>query len=176
MIWKNIKNYEGLYQVSDDGQVKSLKNNKSKKEKILKPSKTRGGYLRVVLCKEGKTKAYLVHRLVADAFISNPDNLPQINHKDENKTNNIVSNLEYCTSKYNINFGSRTKKAVKKTTGVLNTKSSKIVKQFDLQGNLIEEYPSISEVERKFGYSQGNISSVCSGRHKTAYNFRWEFA
>ena len=103
-IWKPIEGYEGLYEVSSLGRVKSLGNDKSRKEKILKPGMARG-YLKVGLCRNGKMKFFLVHRLVADAFIPNPMGLPEINHKDEVKTNNIVSNIEWCSAKYNANYG-----------------------------------------------------------------------
>lgn len=168
MIWKDVKEYEGLYQISDEGQVKSLGNNKSRKEKILKPTKNRDGYLQVPLCKNGKRKTIKIHRLVAEAFISNPDNLPEVNHKDENKINNCVENLEWCDRKYNINYGTGKKRGAEKL--------SKPVKQFDLQGNFIQEFSSIMEVERKYGYSQGNISSACSGRLRQVYNYRWSYA
>ena len=126
-IWKDIVGYEGLYQVSNCGRVKSLSrymNNKNGgksllKERILKSAYTKKGYLRVGLCKYSKTKPFSVHRLVAQAFIPNPNNLPQVNHKDENKENNFVyinedgtadlekSNLEWCTNEYNSNYGTK---------------------------------------------------------------------
>lgn len=113
-IWKDIKGFEGKYQVSNFGRVKSLERlRKGKcnsfvkvKEKILKGKIDKDGYIEYALCcgKHNKMKCYKAHRLVADAFIPNPDNLPQINHKDENKMNNYVDNLEWCTAKYNINY------------------------------------------------------------------------
>lgn len=111
-IWRDIKDYEGLYQVSNLGRVKSLKYGK---EKILKGYKYRGGYLRVDLYKERKVKHFPIHRLVASAFINNPNNLPQVNHKDEDKTNNCAENLEYCDSSYNTNFGTRNERIAEKT-------------------------------------------------------------
>ena len=104
--WKDIKDYESLYQVSNLGRVKSLRNNKSKKEKILKPGNNRG-YLYVPLYKEGKRKIYAIHRLVSEAFIENPNNFPCVNHKDENPSNNCVENLEWCSREYNNNYGTR---------------------------------------------------------------------
>ena len=108
--WKDIiieKNgvtydYTGLYQVSNLGRVRSLGNDKTRKERILKPKINNKGYLQVILCKNGKVKTFLVHRLVATAFIPNPDNLPVVNHRDENPLNNCVDNLEWCTQKYNV--------------------------------------------------------------------------
>lgn len=107
-IWKDIEGYEGLYQISNTGKVKSLKRKyKTKKcdEIIKSPSLASRGYFRLPLCKEGKVKYFYIHRLVAQAFIPNPENLPQVNHKDENKLNNNVTNLEWCTHTYNMNYG-----------------------------------------------------------------------
>ena len=114
-IWIDIKGYEGLYQVSNLGRVKSLSKyagNSLRKEKILKNYKDKDGYVKVILCKNNKTRFLSIHRLIAEAFIPNPDNLPQINHKDECKSNNSIDNLEWCSCKYNINYGNRTKKAI----------------------------------------------------------------
>lgn len=108
--WKDIKGYEGLYQISNKGRVKSLGNNKSRKEKIRDGKIDNNGYKRIGLCKNGKEKKYKIHRLVAQAFLPNPDNLPVVNHKDENKLNNNVENLEWCTQEYNCNYGSRNEK------------------------------------------------------------------
>lgn len=113
-VWKEINDYEGLYEVSSLGRVRSLDRYVSytngqihlHKGKVLRPGVC-NGYLQVVLCKNGEVKHPLVHRLVAEAFIPNPDNLPQVNHKDENPSNNTIDNLEWCTSLYNINYGGR---------------------------------------------------------------------
>ena len=102
-IWKDIVGYEGLYQVSNLGNVKRI--NFFKKERFVIPCSKGSGYLYVSLSKNNKQKNFYIHRLVATAFIENPDNLPVINHKDENRSNNIVDNLEWCTQKYNCNYG-----------------------------------------------------------------------
>ena len=102
-IWKNIEGYEGKYQVSNLGQVKSMIG----QEKVLHPKKHRNGHLQIGLHKDKKRKTMYIHRLVAQAFIPNPDNLPGVNHKDENPNNNNVDNLEWCTQKYNCNYGTR---------------------------------------------------------------------
>lgn len=118
-IWKDIKHYEGLYQVSNLGNVKTLdkyvnsgikNNNKVKRKGKLLKQYNKRGYLQVTLTHNNKRKYVGVHRLVAQAFIPNPNNLPQVNHKDEDPLNNHVENLEWCTAKYNCNYGNRNSK------------------------------------------------------------------
>lgn len=104
-VWRDIPGYEGLYQVSNIGNIRSLNYMKTGKVKRLKPSIDKRGYKRVSFSHKGKCKCYLVHRLVAQAFIPNPNNLPHVNHKDENPSNNCVWNLEWCTREYNMNYG-----------------------------------------------------------------------
>ena len=120
--WKSIDGYKGLYEVSDQGRVKSLWNGK---ERILKLCKAAKGYLRVCLYKDGHRKTVKIHRLVAEAFIPNPNNLETINHKDEVKTNNTVSNLEWMSQKDNDNYGTRNKRVSEANTN--NQKRSKQV-------------------------------------------------
>lgn len=110
--WRDILGYEGLYKVSNLGMVYSMK-----RKKIMKLSKTEKGYYKVYLMKDGTGKHKKVHRLVAEAFIPNPNNLPQVNHKDEDKTNNIVTNLEWCTAEYNSNYGTHKEKLRIASTG-----------------------------------------------------------
>lgn len=161
-IWKDIKGFES-YQVSNLGNVKSLGNDKTRKEKILKPNKLKNNYLQVVLCKEGKRKYHLIHRLVAEAFIPNPQNLVQINHRDEDKTNNTISNLEWCTAKYNNNYGTHNQRsALSRSKPVICLETGKI-------------YSSLSEVYKQLGFTQGNISQCCNGKLKTAYGFHWQY-
>ncbi len=152
-IFKDIEDYEN-YQISNYGTVKSLKYGK---ERILKLAKDKGGYLTVDLFKQGKHKMCKVHRLVAQAFIPNPNNYLEVNHKDENPANNRANNLEWCDRKYNINFGTRTEKCSKQVlcleTGVV--------------------YPSTHQVERQLGFAQGYISNACNGKCKQAYGFHW---
>lgn len=169
-IWKDIKGYEGLYQISNFGRVKSLPKMAGKsprKEQILKNNLDRYGYYFVALSKYGVRNNKLIHRLVAEAFINNPNNYLQINHKDENKLNNCVNNLEWCTTKYNINYGNRTKKVIKKL--------SKKVSQYNSNGKYIKTYNSISEASRKCNISQGSICSCCKNKLKQSHGFIWKY-
>ena len=162
-IWKDIKGYEGLYKVSSEGRIKSLNYNHTCKEQILKPGSNKKGYLRVVLCKKGKFKTFLIHRLVSASFIPNPDNLPEVNHKDEDKTNNNVSNLEWCNRKYNSNYGTRTERMA----------ISQGKKVLCVEENII--YNSTCEASRITGIIQGSISMACNGKRKTAGKYHWQY-
>ena len=168
-IWKDIEDYENLYQISSLGRVKSLGNDKTRKEKILKPAKDKDGYLYVGLSKQGKIKYYKVHRLVAMAFIENPNNYPIINHKDEDKTNNAVENLEFCDAKYNLNYGTRNIRVAE--SNINNPNRSKKVLCVET-GKI---YPSTNEVYRQLGFFQQNISSACRGKYKQAYGYTWRY-
>jgi hypothetical protein len=171
-IWKDIEGYEGLYQVSNLGRVKSLERKvngkwgKMKiKEKILVAVNDKDGYKIVTLCKGGKQKVGKIHRLVAKTFISNPNNFLYINHKDENKSNNNVDNLEWCTAKYNTNYGTNLKKIIEKKL--------KPVLQYNLDGNLIAEYRSMSDA-----YKTTNISHIydcCNKKLKTCGGYIWRY-
>lgn len=168
--WLQVEGYEGLYEVSNLGRVKSLKFGK---ERILKQTSDKDGYLRVQLSKQGKVKMKLIHRLVAMAFIPNPFNLPQVNHINEDKDLNVVSNLEWISNIDNLNYGTRNQRIAKSNT---NGKCSKKVKQYTLEGELLKEWQSTMEIQRQLGFSNGNISQCCLGKHKHAYNFIWEYA
>ena len=157
--WKPVVGYEGLYMVSNWGRVKSIKFGK---ERILKPVTNSSGYLLVGLYKNNIEKKYSVHRLVAEAFIPNPYNLPQVNHRDENKLNNNVDNLEWCTNEYNINYGTRTERY------------SKPVLQYTLDGEFVGEWPSARECGRN-GFNQGSVSACCRGELKTHKGYIWKY-
>ena len=163
-IWCSVKNYENLYEVSDKGRVKSFKFDK---ERILKPVRDSGGYLVVNLYKNSEKKMYYVHRLVSQAFIPNPNNLPEVNHKDENKTNNSVQNLEWCTDKYNTNYGTRNQR--------VSEKLSKPVLQYEKSGAFVREWKSMNDVQRNLNYCQCSISRCCNGILKTAYGYIWKY-
>lgn len=172
--WKAIVGYEGLYDISDKGRVKSLGNNKSRKEKILNPAKNHKGYLFVVLYKDGHGKTIKVHRLVAEAFIPNPNNLETINHKDEVKTNNAVSNLEWMSIKDNINYGTRNKRT--SDANINNPSLSKKVQMFDKKTNeLLATFPSTQEAQRVTMINQSNISACCLWKRETAGGYKWQY-
>jgi len=177
-IWEDIKGYEGFYQVSNLGRVKSRERLKRHPrgngylpvhERILRQSKNTWGYSQVTLYKDGKPKTNLpVHRLVAQAFIPNPDCLPEVNHKDENKSNNAVSNLEWCTAKYNENYGTHTERCA--------AKRSKPVVQLSLAGTAIALYRSAREAGELTGCDYKHISDCCLGIRKTHGHYQWRFA
>lgn len=165
-IWLDIKGYEGLYQVSSEGRVKSLKRKRRKNERILKPSNDRG-YLYVDLCSGGKRKRHKVHRLVCQAFCENPENKPEVNHINENASDNRACNLEWCTRKENNNHGTRTERSAKT--------QSKSIGQYTHDGELIKIWPSARETERKTGFGHGYISQAANGKCKQAYGFIWKY-
>lgn len=170
--WKDIQGYEGKYQVSNYGRVKSLaryrKNNGNSQsfqgERILKQQINNNGYCIVELCRDAKRKRHTVHRLVASTFISNDENKEQVNHKDENKQNNHVDNLEWCTCKENANYGTHNERMVK-------TKGTPVIAS-DETGTEIEFY-SLAEAERQTGVSQGNISRCLNGARGQAGGMYW---
>lgn len=166
-IWKEIKGYPN-YMVSNMGRVKSLGNNKTRKEKILNLYKRTGGYLYVSLSKNGKLKNYRVHRLVYETFLGEiPDGM-QCNHINEDKTDNRLENLNLMTPKENCNWATRIKRIVKAT--------SKQVLQIDKNTNeIIKEFPSTKEVQRQLGYLQAHICQCCKGKQKTSYGFIWKY-
>ena len=153
--WKDIKGYDGLYQVSNLGRVKSFK---GKSERILKPRVKRNDYSTVHLSKNNTSKDVLVHRLVAETFIPNPENKPQVNHIDEDKTNNVVSNIEWMTAKENINHGTRNLRS-----GISNGKRVKVI---DIANGEYNYYNSISECGRELNINQSTISNHLNGRSK----------
>lgn len=185
-VWKDIDGFEGLYQVSNYGRVKSLNYNRSGKEQILKPKTAPNGYLHVCLYSKNKRKYITIHRLVAQMFLDNPNNLPCINHKSEDKTDNSVNNIEYCDYKYNNNYGKHNEKVVKantenchykKLSNLLRKLKSKKVKQYNLKnGDLIKIWESTRQVERETGFDNSHISACCNHKLKTAYGFRWEYS
>ena len=162
-IWKDIEGYEGLYQISNVGRVKRVET-----DRILKPLKHTKGYYRVELYKNGSQSKKLIHRLVAQAFIPNTENKPQVNHIDENKTNNVVSNLEWMTAKENLNHETHNERMSK-------TKSIPIIATNIKTGESTEFYGA-KECARQLGLNRGNISSVLKGRRKHTGGYIFEYA
>ena len=154
-----IEGFEN-YEVSNLGKVRNIKSGI-----MLKPWFTKDGYLRHCLYKHNKRKNLLLHRIIATAFIDNPEKKPQVNHIDENKLNNDLSNLEWCTERENVIHGTRTKRAAEKL--------SKKVIQLDLNDNVLNEFESMRQAERETGVLVGNISSCCNGKTKSAGGFKW---
>lgn len=156
--WKTIE-YAPNYRVSTLGQVSNIYGH------VLCPFENEKGYLKIDLRVNGKRKRFFVHRLVADAFINNPNDLPQVNHKNENKKDNRVNNLERCTAAYNINFGSRSEKVAKRL--------GKKLYQYDLNGKLMKVHNSLAGACKEFGYDMGKICECLKGVRKQYKGFMW---
>ena len=173
--WRDVKGYEGIYQVSNEGRVKALERyvdnfwgtKQYVRERILKSYPTKG-YLTLSLSKNGVPKKFYVHRLVAEAFITNPNNYPQINHRDENTQNNKVENLEWCDSKYNMNYGTIKERCK------LNQPKRKKVFQYTLDGDLVKIWCSSRECG-KDGFIQSGVSACCRGKIKNYKGFIWRY-
>jgi len=173
--WRDIKGYEGRYQVSNMGRVKSLERtitkkngrNQSIQERILKSETERTGYLRVTLYNSSGKMKRLVHRLVCEAFHENPKKKPEVNHINENKTDNQACNLEWVTRKENNNHGTHNARMAKTL--------SKSVGQYTRDGKLIKVWQSTNEVQRQLGFHQGNISEAARGIRETAYGYVWKY-
>ena len=148
------------YEVSNLGRVRNIKSGR-----ILKPQLRRDGYLRHCLYENNKQKNLLLHRIVATAFIDNPEGKPQVNHIDENKLNNDLSNLEWCTVRENMIHGTRTKRIAEK--------NFKKVIQLDLNDNVLNVFESMKQAERETGIDTSHISKCCNGKAKSAGGFKW---
>ena len=180
-IWKDIEGYEGKYQVSSFGRVRSLDRmvptvhnaTRMVKGKTLTPWTDRYGYHHVNLWRDCKMKSQQVHRLVAAAFIKNPDGLPEVNHKNEDKTDNRVENLEWCNTDYNINYGNRTKKV--SATRISQAILGKGVEQLTISGEHVRTYDSIREASRATGADKAVIVRCCKGKTQTAGGYRWRY-
>lgn len=167
-VWKDIPNYEGLYQVSNLGRIKSFRRStkfKCQDEYILKPSHANNGYCQVTLYGNAAKKKFLVHRLVAEAFIPNPENLPQINHKDENPLNNKVSNLEWCTTEYNNAYGTA-------KIRMIDSKSQP-VEQLTIDGRVIAIYRSVRIACEIIGVTKASLGyALRNGTNCKGYFWR----
>lgn len=172
-IWNPVKGYEGLYEVSSFGRVRSLGNGNSNNSKvrILTPGKNSDGYLCVVLYKNGKPNGYKVHRLVAETFLPNLFKEVEVNHIDEDKTNNNVENLEWCDRKYNNNYGTRICRIREKR---INGIGSKHILQLTKTGELVREWDSINEAGRN-GFDIGNVCVCCNGKRQSHKGYIWKY-
>ena len=155
-IWKPISGYEEKYMVSNLGRVKSLNYNRTGKEKILKPGKNTKSYLYVFLYSNNKHKKYYIHRLVGETFLVNPNNLYQINHKDENPMNNCTNNLEWCDNRYNIRYSQAKKVGCFK------------------DNQLVKSYNSIIDTEID-GFNQGHVCECCRENRKSHHGFQFKY-
>lgn len=154
----DIKGYEGLYAITEDGKVWSYRSHK-----YLKPQTVGAGYQGVTLCVNGQKKCCMIHQLVALAYIANPDNLPEINHKDEDKTNNCVSNLRWVTDKENCNHGTRLKRIAEKH------------KKPVLCVELNQVFESVKQASEAVNINRGNLSRCCKGKAKTCGGYHWQY-
>lgn len=186
-IWKDIEGFEGLYQVSNLGNVKSLNYSCRGYAKNLTPKLNCKGYLWVILYNGSKTKCTLIHRLVGNAFLENPHNLPFINHKDENPLNNCVDNLEWCTGSYNVLYSlsrhpERSAKYKHPNYKRRNRKSGKPYKhtkqiaQYTKDGEIVATYANPLEASLRNGWRTSSLISCCEGKRKTAYGYCWQYA
>lgn len=172
MKWEALKEYDGLYLISDTGKIFSVRTNR-----IMRTEYTKEGYERVEININGVPHRHFVHRLVAETFIPNPDNLPVVNHKDENPRNNNVDNLEWCTHKYNINYGTCIARRVAHTEYRVGSKNinAKRVYQFAMDGSPVAEYGSVAEASEQTGLNRKSISKACCGKLKKYSEYFWSY-
>ena len=180
-IWKDITGYEGYYMVSNLGRVKSLERTvrcnrgyKTIHERILRTRKTRCGYIIVNLNQDGKMKTHYVHQLVATAFCENQMGYTEVNHINEDKSDNRAENIEWCSRSYNINYGTHNKRSAEKRRNDPNR--SKPVIGVDKVTGLIVEFLSISEASRQLGINQGSLCSCLKGKLKSCGGFYWYYS
>ena len=167
-IWKDIEGYKGLYQVSNLGRVKSLNYRRTGKEGIMKGVDDGCGYLQVALSKDGKDKKCRLNRLVAQAFLENPNSLPEVNHKNEDKTDNCVENLEWCDRAYNVNYGTGNKNRAEKR--------SKPLYSINKESGLVTYWESAKVASRQTGIAKQNICACLKGNRKSAGGHIWLYA
>ena len=168
--WNDIPEYEGIYQVSNFGEVKNVKHGR-----ILRQCRHRLGYMSVMLYKSGTPKRMMIHRLVALAFLENPDGLEFVNHKDENKANNHVDNLEWCSREYNAQYGTSGQRIANKRRTSQTNHSRKVIQQ-DEFGNVLKVWNSIADASRNTKTARTSIFECCNGIHRTSNGFKWAHA
>jgi len=170
--WKAIQGYEGRYEVSNLGRVRSLdlvlSNGHFYRGQIISPRKNNGGYMLVNLSRSNKVRTFSLHRLVANAFIANVSNCKQVNHINEDKTDNRAVNLEWCSASYNTRYGHR--------NDTMINQRKKAVCQFTMDGNLVNNFPILSLAARETGINAAHICDVCKGKRKSAGGYVWKYA
>lgn len=184
-IWKDVDGFEGLYKVSNMGNVKTVEHDivysngsvHRMTEHMMKPKGDSYGYHIVCLTKNNRKHYLKVHRLVAKAFIDNPDDLPCVNHKNEIKNDNRVENLEWCTVRYNNIYGTRLQRISDATSKSKHWNSRRVCQVDKDTDEVIKVWDCVRDVERELGYYHTNISACCLGsrNHKTAYGFKWRY-
>ena len=177
-VWKDVPNYEGIYKASNFGRIKMVKRTLTdslgkkinKKEHILKP-RTGNRYYMIALYKNGKREDLLLHRVIAQTFIPNPENKPFVNHKDENCFNNCSDNLMWCTQKENMNWGTINERMSK------NSKSKRKVNQYDMDGNFIKQWDCMTDFYKSKGLKlKTGIIECCKGRRQSHMGYKWKYA
>lgn len=186
-IWKDIPDYEGFYEASSLGHIRSKDRklgNRTYLGKIIKPQDNGHGYYHITLAVHKKHTQFYVHRLIAMTFLPNPNKLPEVNHKDENPANNCVDNLEWCTSKYNSNYGNHgkhvsegSKKSNRKHLACIKNgmRTAKPVAQMTLDGTVIKVWPSMGQAAKQGIFNRCNIRECCIGNNYQHKGFRWKF-
>lgn len=182
-VWRDIDGYEGRYMVSNLGHVRSMNFRNHGYPMNITPKVNNDGRLWVLLYKDRQTKPMLIHRLVAMAFIPNCDNLPQVNHKDENPKNNCVENLEWCTAKYNVEYSLQRhpeRRARPWLYGLYGVKKKRKrnqpIAQINSRGEIVKVWEDSRTIMLETGMSDWSISECCRGKRKTAYGFRWRYS
>ncbi|MDR2044899.1 MAG: HNH endonuclease [Clostridium sp.] len=180
-VWKDIEGYEGKYQVSNEGKVRTLNYKRTGRMAVMSPCKSRWGYVCVNLWNNGQRKFRKIHRLVAMAYLENPNELPFVHHKDENKTNNNVSNLEWSSVSHNTQSFVNNHPEWKQKIGDAQLGKSKpstwrAIEQRDLQGNVVSSFCSIKDVAKKTHLLETSIVRCCKGKAKTCGGYKWQYA
>ncbi len=175
-IWKAVKGYEGIYEVSNFGRIRSLDKEITFKDgrrrkfygRILRTNTlNNSGYVTVGLHDHGHQISYLLHRVVAEAFVENPNNYSEVNHIDQNKMNNSSDNLEWCTHKENVNHGDEIERG--------SQKQRKSFRQLDMDGNVIKLWSGFKKMQRETGYQRKSVYECCTGKRDSYKGFRWEY-
>lgn len=175
-VWKDISGYEGYYQISNLGKIRSLDRyanvcgggKRLVKGRNLKPAKCTNGYYEIHLHCKGERKVLLLHRAVAETFLDNPMNYPEVNHKDEDPANNRADNLEWCTSKYNANYGTRNER-------MMIGRETKPVIQYNKNGIFVKRWDCMMDACREYNADISSMIRVCKGKQKTCKGYIWKY-